>query len=243
MPPKRKKKAINWGPVLAIALAVNVVLGLFLSPITSVRKLRILGAQPHDTTRLRELAHSLQGVPFGLMPAERFESEVLRQRDVYNADLSHNLFGSGVLRLQYRRPVAILLGVPNTYLDDQGVLYGSPEVIPGIRQLSLQEDYMQPVVALTQPWPSAVVAHLCNKLDSFAELEGGVVHLDTTGRLWISKENSGKVDLGGTEALDEKLRKLRQLLDDEPTLLSKVKTLTLTDPSRPALDNGKGTSR
>lgn len=239
---KSKRKAINWGPVLGVLLALNVALGLAFSPVTSIRRMRILGSQPHDKARLENLAKSLRGVPYLLVSTNTVESAVLAPRDVYSASLSHNLFGSAVLRVAYRQPVAALAGQPNIFMDDHGVLYGSPEAVPGLRQLALDPEYLQPAVALTLPWPSEVVADLCTKLNSFQELADGVVHVDTTGRLWISGDKTGKVDLGGPEQLDMKLRKLRQLLDDDPELLARVQSISLTDPTHPALEVRKGAS-
>lgn len=234
---KSKRKSINWAPVLGAALCVNVVAGLLFSPITSVRHIRIAGAQPHDTARLASLAQGLRGVPFMIVPKTRLESSVMASRDVYNANLNHNLFGSAVLRVRYRQPVAELSNPPHIYLDSEGVLFGSPEAVAGVRQLALDPEYLQPTVALTLPWPSTVVADLCVKLNSFDQLKDAVVHVDKTGRLWLSGENAGKVDLGGSEQLEEKLRKLKRLLDDDPQLLTRVRSLSLTDPSHPALDS------
>lgn len=230
---RKKRRAINWAPLLGLLLAVNIVLGLLFSPVTSVTRLRVVGAQPHDVKRIGLLGQSLQGIPSSRIQVGRFESQVLSQRDVYTADLSRNLFGSAVLHMKYRRPVAQLMNVPHAYLDDQGVLYTTPETFGDMRQVSLAPEYVQAVATYTQGWPSGVVANLCINLNSFEQLKGAVVYLDATGRLRLLKENSGAVDLGGTEALDEKLRKLRQFLNERPDLLEKVKTLNFTDPARP----------
>jgi hypothetical protein len=239
----KRKSVINWKPVLGTALCINVIVGLLFSPITSVRHIRIVGAQPHDTQRLNALAQGLRGVPFMVVPTTKLEGSVMASRDVYNAELNHNLFGSAVLRVQYRQPVAELVDPPHIYLDNQGVLYGSPEAIQGVRQLGLDPEYLQPTVALTLPWPSTLVADLCVKLNSFDQLKDAVVHVDTTGRLWLSEANAGKVDLGGSDQLDEKLRKLKRLLDDDPQLLTRVRSLSLTDPTHPALDSRKSTNQ
>ena len=113
----------------------------------------------------------------------------------------------------------------------------------GLRELALDPEYLQPTVAMTLPWPSQVVAELCTKLNSFEELSSGIVHVDTTGRLWISGDKIAKVDLGGPEGLDMKLQKLRQLLGDDPQLLTRVQSISLTDPTHPALEVRKGASR
>src|SRR5947207_2729037 len=126
---KSKRRAINWGPAFGAALFANVVLGLLFSPLTSVRRIRVIGAQMHDAQRLANLAQGLRGVPFMLVPATNLESSALAPRDVYNASLAHNLFGSAVLRIGYRQPVAILVDVPRIYLDNEGVLFGSPEPV------------------------------------------------------------------------------------------------------------------
>src|SRR4051812_799273 len=114
---KRKSRSINWTPILWMALTFNIVLAMLFSPLTSIRHLRIIGAQPHDLPRFNELSKKLRGKPFMSVSPTEFESSVLASRDVYDAQLSHNLFGSAILRLKYRTPVAVLDGSPHTYLD------------------------------------------------------------------------------------------------------------------------------
>jgi hypothetical protein len=240
---KRKPRAINWTAILWVAVCFNILLGLGFSPVTSIRRLRILGAQPHDQQRFSDLAQSLRGVPAFVVSKPKFEGAILASRDVYDAKLSRNLFGSSILRVQYRKPVAVLGGAPHVYMDEQGVIFASPEEYNGLRELDLDPEYMQPGVALTLPWPSQIVADLCIKLDTFDQLKGDAVHLDTTGRLLISRENSCTVDLGGTEQLEIKLAKLRRLLDDDPQLLGRLQSLSLTDPTHPALIVRKGNNK
>ena len=235
---KKKKKAINWTSVVWTLFVVNVLAGLFFSPITSTRHLRVLGAQPHDINRITSLAENLSGKPFGKVDAAGFESQILAPRDVYDAKLSHNIFGSAMLKVQYRKPVAVLASLPHTYLDDQGVIFGSPEDINGLRPVALDQEYMQPGVAFALAWPSQILAGLCIKLDSFTELKGAAVHLDTTGRLLISRNDGHAVDLGGTDQLDEKLSKLRSMLEEDPQLLDKALRLSLADPAHPAFKAG-----
>lgn len=231
---RKKRRAINWGPAIAALLILNVAIGLTFSTVTGVRKLRIINAQPHDKKRLQALAQTLVGTPYSRVDVNQFESQVLSGRDIYTADLSHNLFGLAVLRLQYRRPVAQVINSPQTFLDTQGVLYSTPETFAYMRRLSLEPEYSQAVLSFAQAWPSQAVADLCIKLDSFDQLKSAVVYMNRSGRLRLLRENSGEVDLGGVEALDEKLRKLRQLLDERPDLLDSVKRLSLADPARPA---------
>src|SRR5579885_495653 len=132
---KRKSRAINWNAVLWTTLIANILLAVLFSPLTSIRRLRVMGAESYDQDRISNLAKTLDGKPFALVPTVKFEGSVLGSRDVQEATLSHNLFGSAILRLTYRRPVAMLASVPHTYLDEQGVIYGSPVTVPGIRQL------------------------------------------------------------------------------------------------------------
>jgi hypothetical protein len=231
---KKKRKAINWPVVIWTLFVLNVLWGLLYSPLTSIRHMRVVGAQPHDAQRIDSLAQNLRGRPFARVGAAQFESAVLGQRDVYDARLSHNLFGSALVKVTYRQPVAVLGSDPHTYLDGQGVIFGSPEEITGVRRLDLDPAYAQPGVALTLPWPSQQVAELCIKLNSFDQLRDAAVHLDTTGRLLISREDNHAIDLGGTAQLDEKLAKLKSILEADPQLLDHVQSLSLADPTHPA---------
>src|SRR5690242_13122103 len=98
---KRKQRFINWKAVLTTVLVLNVVMGLMYSPLTSVRKMRVIGAQPHDVDRIDELTKTLRGIPFMSVNKTKFEGAILASRDVSEAEMSHNLFGSAVLRLKY----------------------------------------------------------------------------------------------------------------------------------------------
>ena len=240
---KKTKRAINWTAVVWTVLIVNVLVGLMFSPITSVRHLRVLGAQPHDLQRIDSLAEALRGRPFARVGALQLESAVLGQRDVYNAKLTHNLFGSAILTVKYRTPIAVMANDPHIFLDREGVIFGSPEANEGLRKVDLDPDYAQPGVALTLPWPSQDVADLCTKLDSFDQLKDAAVHLDTTGRLLIVREDKHTVDLGGTGQIDEKLAKLKGILEEDPNLLDKVASLSLADPAHPAYKQLKGNTQ
>ena len=241
---KRKKKtSLNWTAIVWTLFVFNLLLGLFFSPITSIRNMRIVGAQPHDQDRIQSLAQALRGRPFGRVGAKQFESDILRQRDVYSASLSHNLFGSALVRVQYRTPIAELSGFPRTYLDADGVIFGSPEPYQGLRQLALDPEYAEPGMALTLPWPAKQVAELCTRLSSFDQLKDAAVHLDQTGRLLISREDKHTVDLGGTEQFDEKLAKLKAILEDDPQVLDRVSSLSLADPARPATKPLQGSTK
>lgn len=234
---RKKRRKISWTPVLLLGFVLALVLGLFYSPITAVRNFRVVGAQPHDQDRIANLARGLTGVPFGRVNVHAFETAVLRGRDIYTAQLSHNVFGSAVLRLQYRQPVATVQGpgFKNLYLDRSGVLFSSPEPYPGKRILMLDRKMTEPILALGQSWPCQLVSDFCIQLDSFPELQDAVVHLDDSGRLTLSKDKFGSVDLGGTDAMDAKLKKLRQLLDEQPDILSRVGKLVLVYPENPTI--------
>lgn len=232
---RRKRKAVNWGPVLGVLLIINVVVGLALSQVTGVRRARVVGSPPTETARISRILESLRGRPFALISNDIVASEVLESPDLVDARLKTNLFGSSVLTVSARKAVAAIQGYSGTFLDERGTLFRSQREEKALPLLHLEPGFIQANAAVTANWPSGPTASLCRSLAHFPELAGATVHLDGRGRLWLSRDGLARVELGGAEALDEKLRRLRGLLDEQPSLLKSVKSLTLTDPARPAV--------
>lgn len=233
MPPRRKRRRPNWGPILGLLIVANVAAGLMYSPLTEVRRIRIVGAPLWDRGRLVQAAQTLKDVPALSLNPREFETKLLAHRALLNADFRRSLFGSATLRLEYRQPVARVEGTPRLCLGREGTLFSQPNAEPGLPVLRLHPSALRPSFTLAGAWPSRQIAELIGQIPAPLR-EKLVIEVDSEGAICFNTGVGARIRLGSAERLLEKLRTLEGLLEDEPDLLRNVIELNLTEPTRPA---------
>jgi hypothetical protein len=233
--PRRRKRTINWGPVLVLATLINLVAGALYSPLTSPRILRVEGVPTEDQNRVKSILSRAEGIAYKSVPTRELESDILNNPAVKTVQLSHNLFGRARLKAEYRQPVAKIVGPAKLYFDIEGVLFRTEQNYPNLRSVDVEPSMIAPNLSLSLSWPAAQIADFVTKLNNIDAVDGKTLYLDARGRLWLNGGGPGRVDLGGTDALNEKLSQLNSLLVERPNLLKEVKSLSLTDPRRPAI--------
>jgi hypothetical protein len=102
-------------------------------------------------------------------------------------------------------------------------------VLPLVR---LPEQAMSAKLSLLAGWPSERIAYLCQRMPLKPGV-GDVVELLSGGGLAIKLAGGQTITLGDEAQLDEKLDTLRTLLHEKTDLISQIKELNLTAPSRP----------
>ena len=233
--PRRRKRAINWRPVLVLAILINIVAGALYSPLTSPRIIRVEGVPAEDQGRVRGILSRAEGIAFKSVPTRTLESDILNNPAVKSVQLGHNLFGRARLKAEYRQPIAKIVGPAKLYFDIEGVLFRTERDFPNLRNVDVEPSMIAPNLSLSLTWPAAQIADFVTKLDNIDAVDGKTLYLDTRGRLWLNGGGPSRVDFGGTDALNEKLSQLNSLLVERPDLLKEVKSLSLTDPRRPAI--------
>lgn len=231
--PKRRRRKLKPAPILVLLLAASVVAGLDASPITSLSRARVVGAEPFDRPKIEGIMSSLAGKPIGQVDTRLVESGALESPEVAKAEYRQNLFGRSELKLSYRKPVARMEGRPNELFDEDGVLYSSRQATGVLPLLRLPEDSLGPKLTFADGWPKGRVAYLCSHIPKEIARDSLVVEVQERGGLCLNMGQQQQIVLGSEDQLDEKIAKLESLLEGNPRLLAEIKELNLTAPSRP----------
>lgn len=229
-----KRTTLRPAPFLVLLLIINVAVGLCASPLTAVRKVRVDGAKDEDRPRIEAILRRLKGEPCGLINKHRIESLVMDDSKLRSARLDRNLFGSAVLTLGYRNPVARFQNHTGMALSSEGVVYRADQLPEDLPTLSLTEDEPKPFLTVSADWPCASIALLAARVREFVPSESILIEYGTGSTLCLNI-GTGKAILGSCDSLDLKLAKLRKLLADDPDYLSKIKSVNLVNPETPMI--------
>lgn len=238
MPKRRRKRTpIAWAPVLWLLLALNVTVGVFASPLTAVRTVRIEGAEKPNESYLRSVARSVRGVPALQTNPHAVESKVLATSSIQSASFSRNIFGRATLKVTYRKPIARIHGQPYLFLSDSGVLFKSvsakPEKLPTIKVF---REALDANLTLAAPWPMGRLAWLVQAAQKEGFGQEPTVEIGADGAVSLRENESGVVvRLGAPYELDQKLAKWKELLSADPNLFRKVRSVNLVEPTRPTI--------
>lgn len=238
--PRKRKRRLNWTPLLWLLLIANIAAGLWLSPVTSVRKLRIVGARADDRPRLEGLAQALRSQPIMAVDPHEFESLVLGSEAVRSADFRRTLFGSASLDLTYTSPVARIERTANAYLSADGAIFRSNLRYEELPRVKLHETALRPAFTAFGSTPYRAIAQIVELARQKLSEKPFVVDVDSEGAVCLNISQAAKVALGSADRLDEKFRALEGLLAERPNVLQEVVELNLTEPSRPVVRGLRG---
>lgn len=231
---KRKRVRLRARPFLWLAIVSNVLAGLFFSPLTAIRHVRVEGARPRDRARIEELLQSLSGVPALRVSAQGLESKILEAPFVSDATLSRTIFGSGLLHVEYRTAVARFDHSKRLALSDKGVIYAEDSLAGNLPILDVPQKELQPDLSLEGFWEPQRVAYIAQQARIIDAVRKERILITQPGRV-ILYIGQGRVVLGNCEGLEEKFQALRDRLSRNPFELSQIAELDLTLPDRPAV--------
>ena len=229
---RTKRVRLNPRPFIVLGLLVNVVAGVALSPVTAVRRVRVEGAPEADRKRLTDLLQSLKNVPCARVDARSIESRALENPELRGASLARTPFGSAVLRVARREAVARLFGSLDTGLSADGVLYPATELPEDLPTVRLPLRYPSVGLTLGNAWRTQDVAHLATLVRGLAKTEPARIDLFPGGKVCLNID-SGIVDLGRLERLDEKIDRFRRMFSESPNLFATVKSVNLVRVEAP----------
>lgn len=237
---KRRKSRINWAPLLWLAFLAHLGAAIWLSPATSVRKLRIVDAPESERGRLMSLAQTLVGKPAVALDPREFESAVQKESRVESADFRRSLFGSANLKLVYRRAVARLEPGVATYLDTGGVLFQTNDPPVNLPAIAFHPSVLKPSFGIAGPAPLAEIAKLIQRIPHKLLEKGIRAEVDSEGAVCLNITQGATIDLGAVDGYEAKLEALEKLLAERPEIFQQAQALNLTEPSRPAIRPRKG---
>lgn len=228
---RTKRVRLRPRPFIVLGLLVNLGAGVAFSPVSAVRHVRVEGAPPSDETRLTGLLQALRGVPCVRVNARDIEARALQNSELRSANLARTPFGSAVLRVARRTPVAKLNDV--TGLSDEGVVYAATVLPPDLPTVVPPPGEPEVGLTLGNGWPSADVAHLATLVRGDGGGKPPQIILVGGGRVCLNIEG-GTVDLGRLEGLEAKVARMREILRTRPGLFATVQTLSLVRVDAPA---------
>ncbi len=219
---RRKKVRRQWRPVplLVLGLLASLTLGLTQSSLTAITKVRVEGVRAKDREWVQSSLSRLSGRPALKIAPEEVESRMLRASDVYAAEFRRNVFGRGVLTLEYRKPVARIKQIERGYLDETGVAYRADAVPETVPLLSMPWQSFQADFTFAGSWPSQKVAELFVALRRFEGYERAHVQIDDEGRTVIYGLWKSQVVVGSIERVPEKIEALQKILEENPAVLA-----------------------
>ncbi|MBS1704960.1 MAG: hypothetical protein JST40_03740 [Armatimonadetes bacterium] len=224
------------GPWLWVAVVLNTILGVWLSPITAAWKVRVIGASPLQERRLKEAVAQSRAIPALRFDPNPMLSIVRQDPAIESATWNQNVFGRAILRLKLRTPVAVVNEQARLVLGDTGELYVAPAVPVGLPVLSPPIDATKPSFVLAGNWSGRIIAQLANNLRKQIPDRDFRIVQDSSNKVSLtSAPDTAQVVLGSTDKMDEKVITLRKALEQQPNLLSQVKVLNISAPSNPVI--------
>jgi cell division protein FtsQ len=222
-----------------LALILNVVAGVLWSPVSAVRRVRVEGAPKADEARLAKLLQGLRGTPCARIDPRIVESEAMRNPEIRGASLARTPFGSAVLRVAHRTPVARLFAGPSIGLTEDGILYPSTSDLDKLPLVKLPEDAPDVGLTLGNGWRAVDVARLATLVTSIPAKGPVRIDLERGGRVCLNIGN-GRVEFGDLTRMEEKVAFVEKGLREDPNLFTGVQTLNLVYPDAPTFQPRKG---
>lgn len=229
----RSRRRLRPAPIFVVLLIANVAAGIFYSPITSVVRVKVEGALPHDRARIEKILAGMHNVPCAQVPARALESAVADLPQARAASLDRNFFGSGRLNVSYRVPVARLEGAQSVALTDDGALVPVEAPLGELPVLRLPATVNAPMLSLVGSWESMRLAELAQQAAALLPQRRFSI-VAAPERVWLNVDAT-QVILGSCDDLPKKLGVLRERLERQPEFFSTVEKLNLTAPDRPVV--------
>jgi cell division protein FtsQ len=233
-PPAKRRRVLNWAPILWILFFAQAVAALYWSPLFAVRKVRVVGLPASDEARVRQALQAVRGIPALRLNVAAIESRVQAGDDVRQARLERNVFGRGLLRVTLHEPSARLTGESLRYLSREGHVFFSTREIGGLPLLTVAAPG-RPNLTWSDAWPALALALACVAVRETLPPAAWRLELDAAGMLSLRNEAGGRVELGSTDSIPEKLAALRRILEARPQVMRQVREINLAAPDAPVV--------
>lgn len=207
--------------------------GIYFSPQTRLTRCRVVGLDPGSENFCRTALTSVQPIPAMQYPTERVESAFLRIPSIAHCSFSRNIFGRGLLKVQYRRPVAMFAG-SNLGLDEDGTIFKSLNEAQSLPLINANENLLSAGMALLMPVDLQGLAELAVGLRKEIPDESIQILLRSSGSVTITIGQTKVIRWGDLDDSDKKFDKLTQLLKMNVNFWGSGGTLSLVDPEHPA---------
>lgn len=234
--PRSPRRRWAAGPVLWLLFFANLAVGLGLSPITAAYRVRVVGAPTQDQERIERHLQTLRNVPCLRSDRRQIESLMQAGDEIARADFSQNLFGRGLLVVILRRPVARLDIDRRTALAADGAVFATRTDLADLPLVKIGGLAKAPNLSIAAAWEPGSVAELCTELVSNWPKSSWTVEVDNIGVLSLYRSSGARIVLGSSDDLPEKLKRLKGIMEESPSLLDRVRRIDLTSPKNPVYE-------
>lgn len=222
-------------PLLLIVFAVVLLVGVYTSPLTKIRVLRVDGVPSWDRERVRALLRAYEDVPALRINPLQVEREVESHPAVLRSDFRRNVFGRARLEVAYHRAIASFERSGSKFgISASGAVFPLSGRAPN---LTVEEKLMEthPNLSVFDRRRLGGVLDLAAKVQQKLPSLRGKLSLLASGGLALTTAEGARVEFGDRERLDEKVSVLARALEQNPNLLRQARTVNLVVPSRPSV--------
>lgn len=225
--PKKRKKRRGPPPISAEALfwslfGLNFVLGCFLSPITSLTKIKVIGVHADSQEMVKSDLSQLEGIPYSLIRRGWVENRLLLDGSAAELKWSGNIFGRAAFTLVPRKAVAKVAGegIPDDMaIDQDGRLYRSTAPLSNLVVLLVPERAKESTGLILSGWEAGTAGAFAKGLP---EVLGGdlssctiTMSEDSAFRLEVS---GSTLELGALPSVEEALEQVSAFVKSRPAM-------------------------
>jgi len=229
---KRARKRVRWTPILWIMLLINIAVAYRFSPMTTLQTVKVEGARDGDREFFQQTLKKLNGIPAFQISVPSVEAKASAVDSVDTLTFQKSVLGSGRVVVKYRTPVARIEGMPNVYLGSDGSIFRDdrPAIVPEV-SVVLHAGVKLTVATVAAPFNTERIAWLAGNTAVLGLPQTRIDVADTGSLSLLSGE--AKIVLGVSDDLPQKLTRLKQLIEQNPSLIADAKEINLMDPERP----------
>ncbi len=221
-----RSKAVEWMVFWIVTFLATLVAALFASPLTNLTTVRVSGAAAHDQSRIRAVMEGVRQTPALAIDVGDIESRLLSP-EVRSASVRTNVFGRARLKLEYRKPVALV--AEGVAVDEIGTTFPIGARFPPNLHISRKVEDSNTILTISDPSPIRRLARLAKKLQVFMPKLTGTLEIDDKEGLFLSTDGL-VVEFGDTSRLDRKVQVLADLFREDPQRAAKGGRIILVDP-------------
>lgn len=236
----RSRRRFSWTPWLWFAFLLNVGVGLNYSGLTQASRIRVAGDAEGIESEVRRALRAVEGKPARQVNVSAVEADVLDLPSVQSVTYTQTVFGRGLLTLKRKKVVANLEAVDGTVkaplalgVDGSIFPHAAPRLdLPVVR---LPSKLLLPTFMLVSGWESQRIAEFCADLKDLFPVSVWAVEVDERAMISLRGTEKARVILGNSEKLQEKLKKLQQIMVADPQILSGNRELNLMVADQPVI--------
>lgn len=229
---KRTRRKIRWTPILWILLLVNLAVAYRFSPMTTLQTVKVEGARDGDREFFEQSMRKLNGIPAFQISLSSVESQAIAIDSIESFTMQKSVLGSARLVVRYRTPVARVEGMPNVYLARNGSIFRDERPVSNPQtSVVLHAGVKLTVATIAAPFNTERIAWLAENAAVLGLPETRIDVADTGSLSLLS--DGAKIVLGVSDDLPQKLTRLKQLIEQNPSLIADAKEINLMDPERP----------